>query len=209
VVDTTTGKEVLAFKGRKGEKFHCRFTEDGRFLAVNSFCYETDGSMGYRSDMELKQSFLTIWDMQTGRKTSEGNLLERKWNGDFRWPGGDSLSPDRALALTRGTDFVELRDVTTNARLAQFQSDGWECESWAFSPDGSFMAVGDEKGHILIWSVSARKPLGTLEGHEAAVTSVRFSPDGKRLLSGSNDTTIVLWDIAQWTTPMATSKSLN
>jgi WD40 repeat protein len=210
VVDTTTGKEVLAFEGRKGEQFHCRFTDDGRYLAVNSFCYETNGNMGYRSNMELKQSFLTIWDMQTGRKTSEGNLLVRKWNGDFRWPGGDSLSPDRTLALTRGKDFVELRDLKTNSKLAQFEADElWragalECGTWAFSRNGNFIAIGDQKGHIHLWSVPGRKPLGTLEGHEAAVTSVHFSPDGKKLLSGSDDTTIVLWKIAQWTAPATT-----
>jgi WD40 repeat protein len=210
VVDTAAGKEVLHFEGRKGEQFHCRFTHDGRYLAVNSFCYETNGSAGYRSNMELKQSFLTIWDMQTGRKTSEGNLLERKWNGDFRWPGGDSLSPDRTRALTRGKDFVELRDVKTNSKLAQFEADNLgmagalECENWAFSGNGDFIAIGNEKGQILLWSVSARKPLGTLEGHRAAVTSVHFSPDGKKLLSGSDDTTIVLWNIAQWTAPAAT-----
>jgi WD40 repeat protein len=205
VVNTTNGKAVLAFEGRKGEQFHCRFTADGRYLAVNSFCYETNGEMGYRSNMELKQSFLTLWDMQTGRKTSESNLLERKWNGDFRWPGGDSLSPDRSLALTRGKEFVELRDVKMNSKLAQFEADNLgragslECETWAFSPDGKVIAIGDQKGQILVWSVSARKALGTLAGHEAAVTSVQFSPDGKTLLSGSDDTTILLWDVAQWT----------
>jgi WD40 repeat protein len=145
--------------------------------------------------------------MQTGRKTSESNLLERKWNGDFRWPGGDSLSPDRSLALTRGKEFVELRDVKTNSKLAQFEADNLgragslECETWAFSPDGKVIAIGDQKGQILVWSVSARKALGTLAGHEAAVTSVQFSPDGKTLLSGSDDTTILLWDVAQWTAP--------
>jgi WD40 repeat protein len=212
VVDTTNGKEVLAFEGRKGEQFHCRFTADGRYLAVNSFCYETNGEMGYRSNMELKQSFLTIWDMQTGRRTSEGNLLGRKWNGDFRWPGGDSLSPDRTLALTRGKDFVELRDVKTNSKLAQFKADdlsragSLECETWAFSRDGKAIAIGDQKGHISLWSVSTRKPLATLEGHEAAVTSVQFSAEGNKLLSGSDDTTIVLWNIAEWTAPAATRR---
>ena len=204
-VDTTTGKEVLHFEGGKGEMFRCRFTEDGLYLAVRSFCYDPDTNMGRGSSM-LKQSFLRIWDMQTGRKTSERNLLEQNWNGDFRWPGGDSLSPDRALALTRGKEFVELRNVTSNAKLAQFQADGWDCESWTFSRDGNFIAIGDEKGQILLWSVSARKPLGTLEGHDAGVASVQFSPDEKKRLSGSDATTILLWDIAQWTAPATTHK---
>jgi WD40 repeat protein len=201
VVDTTTAKQVLALEGKKGEAFHCRFTAEGSYLSVHSFCYE---KVGYGS-CDLKQSFLRIWDMQTGRKTPPGNLLERKWNDDSRFPGGDAFSPDRTLALTRGKEFVELSDLATNATLAQFKAN-WECESWAFSRDGMVIAVGDEKGRILLWSVPARKPLATLEGHEAAVTSVQFSPDGDKLLSGSDDTTIVLWNIAQWTAPAATPK---
>jgi WD40 repeat protein len=203
VVDTTSGKEVLVYAGRKGEKFHCGFTDDGRYLAVHSFCYETDGSMGMRSGMELIESFLTIWDMQTGRKMSEGKLLEQKWNGTFRWPGGVVISPDRTLALTRGKEAVELRELATNAKLTQFQATGWESESWAFSRDGKFIAIGDQKGQILLWTVSAGKLLGTLKGHDAAVRSVQFSPDEKKLISGSDDTTIVVWSIAQWTTPAA------
>ncbi len=207
VINTETDKQVLSFQGRKGEKFHCRFTDDGRYLAVHSFCYETDGAMGRRSGMDLKESFLTIWDMQTGRKTPEARLLGRKWDKDFRWPGGESLSSDRKLALTRGAKEVELRDLSTGAKLAQFPATGWGCESWAFSQDGRFFAVGNENGQVELWSVSPLKSLATLAGHSAPVTSVSFSPNGARLVSGSDDTTILVWSIAQWT--RATKKAEN
>jgi WD40 repeat protein len=199
VVDTTTGKEVLAHEGSKGEMFHCRFTETACCLAVHSFRYETDGSMGKRSGMALKETFLTIWDLKTGRK----KLFPGAWKGSFRWPGGVGLSPSMDLALTRGKDGVELRELASNKRLAQLPASYWESESGAFSPDGKFMAVGNEKGQILLWSVHPPKPLVTLTGHTAAVTSVHFSPDGKRLVSGSDDTTILVWDVFKWTAPAA------
>ncbi len=203
VVDTTIGKEVLVYEGRKGAKFHCRFTEDGCKLAVHSFCYETDGRMGSRSGMELKENYLTIWDVLTGQKTPEAKLLAKKWDKDFRWPGGEALSPTRDLALTRGKDRVELRELATGAKLAEFPATGWDCESWAFSPDGKFVAVGTDKGEILLWSVFPRlappKALFTLAGHSAAVTSVHFSADSTRLVSGSDDTTILVWNVAPWT----------
>jgi WD40 repeat protein len=139
-----------------------------------------------------------------------GKLLEKKWDKDFRWPGGDTLSPTLDLALTRGKDRVELRELATGAKLAEFPDTGWECESWAFSQDGKYIAVGTEKGEILLWSVFPRrappKALATLTGHSAAVTSVNFSADGTRLVSGSDDTTILVWNIAPWTAAEAKTK---
>jgi WD40 repeat protein len=109
--------------------------------------------------------------------------------------------------LTRGKDSVELRELATNAKLAQLPAQGWESDNWAFSPDGKSIAVGNDKGQILLWSVFPRhvppKPLVTLAGHSAEVTSVHFSPDGARLVSGSDDTTIIVWKIAQWNAPAA------
>jgi WD40 repeat protein len=206
VVDTATGKQVLAYEGSKGEKFCCRFTEDGRYLAVHSFHYVTDGMMGSRSSMELKETFLTVWDVQTGQKTSDSKLLLRARVEDFQWPSGVVLSPGRDLALSRGKDGVELHDLVAGTKIAQLSAGGWQCESWAFSRDGKFVAVGDEQGQIVLWSVFSRtvppKVLATLVGHKAAVTSVHFSSDGARLLSGSDDTTILLWDVAPWTAPL-------
>jgi WD40 repeat protein len=149
-----------------------------------------------------KESFLTIWDVQTGRKSPDRKLLHVQ-NKSFRWPGGDTLSPKRDLALTRGEEAVELRDLATGGRLNTFPAHDWDCRSWTFSADDKFFAVGNEKGSILLFAVSGRatpaRPLVTLVGHVAAVTSVHFAADGSRLVSGSDDTTIVVWDTAQWT----------
>jgi WD40 repeat protein len=201
VVDTTTGKEKLALAGSEGEKFHCRFTEAGHHLAVHSFRYETDGRRGRRSSVFLKESFLTVWDVRTGRKIWNAKLLPNEWRGDFLWPGGVTLSPSMHLALTRGKDAVELRELPSNLKVAQIQGGSWQSESWAFSSDGKFIAVGNENGQILLWSIFSPRPLVTLSGHGAAVSSVHFSPDGQRLVSGGDDTTIIVWNILPWAAP--------
>jgi WD40 repeat protein len=111
------------------------------------------------------------------------------------------------LALTRGKKGVELRDLSTNAKIAEPCAESSNSECWAFSRDGSLFAVGDLKGDILLWSASPAKHLVTLSGHSAAVTSVSFSAEGGKLVSGSDDTTIVVWDVRAWTVPAVKGKA--
>jgi WD40 repeat protein len=200
VVDTTTGKEVFALDGKTGEYFVIDFTQNGPILVANTFRYELVQT-SFRPSFDLKESYLTLWDVSTGRKLQDSNLLPKKWEAHAPWPSGDKLSPNGHYALTRGKDGVELRELATNATVADFSLGSGNPESWSFSKDGKFFAVGTEKGQILLWSVLPPKPLVTFSGHSAAVTSVHFSPDGQRLVSGSNDTTIIVWDVLPWTGP--------
>ena len=70
---------------------------------------------------------------------------------------------------------------------------------WCFLPMGPLWLQGrgmarSWDGTILLWDVSSREEIATLEGHTAGVSSVVFLPDGATLASGSDDGTILLWD---------------
>ncbi|MGO9115106.1 MAG: WD40 repeat domain-containing serine/threonine protein kinase [Thermoguttaceae bacterium] len=67
----------------------------------------------------------------------------------------------------------------------------------AFSPDGKFLAAGDNdrRGFIKIWNSATGSLVRTLRGHADAVLSLAYSHDGKQLLSGSYDRTAILWDL--------------
>ena len=41
-----------------------------------------------------------------------------------------------------------------------------------------------------------RKPVVTLSGHDAAISSVSFHPDGRRLASASDDNSVKIWDVS-------------
>jgi WD40 repeat protein len=72
--------------------------------------------------------------------------------------------------------------------------------SFAFTPDGQFLASGSWDNTVKVWAVTAGeeqrslKELQTLTAHNDAVLSVAFSPDGSVVASGSWDNRIWLWD---------------
>jgi len=67
-----------------------------------------------------------------------------------------------------------------------------------FSPDGTLLAADGPNNTAIIWDVSSRSKVLTLDGHSEDVygVSVHFSPDGKRLVTGSADGTAKVWDVS-------------
>jgi WD40 repeat protein len=65
----------------------------------------------------------------------------------------------------------------------------------AISPNGRYLAAGDDGRTIKVWVVADGKEKCTLHGHTRPVLGLAFSPDGLRLVSASADETIKVWDI--------------
>ena len=66
--------------------------------------------------------------------------------------------------------------------------------SVSFSPDGQWLATGEDQGIVRLWSARPLGQVAELGRHTARVKSVAFSPDGREVVSASDDKTICLWD---------------
>lgn len=115
----------------------------------------------------------------------------------IRDPGEVWLSPDGAwLAYERGGTFrLHLRPVGRKGRPKDVDTEGWNCDDVAFSPDGRVMAVACADGVIRLYETGNVRPYARLEGHLGRTTCVRFAPDSESLVSTAQDGTAIHWDV--------------
>lgn len=77
---------------------------------------------------------------------------------------------------------------------------GYELGSFAIkcldiSPNGDLLAIGRERGDVIIWNIQKKSLSRLISGHQSTVTDLQFSPDGKLLLTTSRDQTGRIWDL--------------
>jgi WD40 repeat protein len=105
---------------------------------------------------------------------------------------------ENLLAVERFRAF-ELRNLHSGAVERRFALGKEPIDGVDFSPDGRWLAAGNQDGNVTIFDVHDWNQTQNLRGHLAGVHSVKFSPDGKRLLTGSNGLeAIKIWDTDNW-----------
>ena len=90
---------------------------------------------------------------------------------------------------------IGLVDTESWKVVAHTQSPDSSFISLSFSPDGEYLAAGDDSGEVELWNVNPLKRIAVMGRHAARVKSVAFSPDGKQVVSSSDDKTIALWNV--------------
>ena len=187
------GKELLAIPLTDRQIVHRHsvvFSPDGARLAAltnPAGPFETHGSSG-----EVR-----VWEADTGRE-----LLRFETR-----PGscGLAYSPDgRRLAEIGAGTFHRLRDAVSGKVLLELTWDhgDWLAMAFAFSPDGSSLAVSSRDNKVRIWDVTERRagggraPESILDGKTNILTQVVWGADGRRVLAAVDGGTVMTWQVA-------------
>lgn len=101
-----------------------------------------------------------------------------------------------------GDKTVRIWDCDTGTPFSTLKGhSGWVL-AVSYSPDGSMIASGDERGIVCIWEAATGKPIGSpLKGHTKFVTSLSWEPyhlqqpNRPRVASSSKDGTARVWDV--------------
>ncbi len=109
-----------------------------------------------------------------------------------------------AVPLARGVDVFDINEIwgSTAAhfpRVRIFPKNSGNATSIAWSPDGTYLLVGDDQESVQVWDRGLiEKPIiGPFKEHLGDVSSVAWSPGGEKFASSSindfSDTQIIVW----------------
>jgi WD40 repeat protein/predicted enzyme related to lactoylglutathione lyase len=99
------------------------------------------------------------------------------------------------LAAITDSDQVLVWDVNQGPEEpADLTGEMVNVDALAFSPDGEWLAVGDEDGRVALWDWQGRRLALQIETH-APVLALAFSPDGAQLIVGHESGRVRTWRI--------------
>jgi hypothetical protein len=113
-----------------------------------------------------------------------------------------AFSPNGRVFVSAGKDRRVKVWTWDGATLTDAQHDlatGGGLAFVAFSPDGSLLAVGSQRGALSLWNTSTWTSTGNLTGPTGDIYGVNFSPDGTEVLAIDTARALSVFSVASMT----------
>jgi hypothetical protein len=170
VWDAATGETRAAFKAHSRRVTSLAFAPGGEHLL----------SSGYEDGVK-------VWTVANGIEETYLPMSNDSWCV--------AVAPDGRRGAAGGYNCVSVWDVSRRqVRREQLAEGG--VTALACSPDGRYIAVGGDRGWVVLWEATTCTRLLTIRRYRQAVGGLAFSPDGRRLVSSGRGGTIEVWDMA-------------
>ena len=143
-----------------------------------------------------------LWDLRNGQ-------LMRKISSHSKSPRAIALSADGQVLMTVDSDNLMVALYLRTSRLVSFplashrlkrlflgRTHKLQIHAVAISPNGKFLASGDNDGEVKIWDILAQKHISTMTSHSNKIVSLRFNSTGSMLAGGNQDGEIRIWDLS-------------
>ncbi len=168
VYDTEGGQIKQTLQGQPAFNGSAAYDANDGWLALGGL----DGAVKVW-DVKARQSLVTI---QAHSQPVTGMIFS-----------GDGTR----LATISGEQLVKIWDWQDKKLTAQIKAAAFKI---AFSPDGSQIAVGEDR-QITLWNTQDGKLITTLTtGPRAQADTMLFSPDGQYIVNGGSIQTLTVWD---------------
>jgi WD40 repeat protein len=170
--ELSTGKEKQRLVGHTQPAYEVAFAPDGKTI------------------LSLSAEQAICWDVASGDRLQQ-------WKN--RSTAALAIAPDRkTVAWVDGESedrFIHLTDAVTGKELTKLKGHKHGILSVAYSPDGKYLASGNNSEPIYLWDVAAGKVVRPIQ-HQQAGMCLKFAPDGKTLAGAASDGSVHLWDVA-------------
>ncbi|KAK3031473.1 hypothetical protein RJ639_035508 [Escallonia herrerae] len=169
--DVETGEELLL--------------QEGHSRSVYGLSFHHDGSLAASCGLD---ALARVWDLRSGR-----SILALE--GHVKPVLGINFSPNGYHLATGGEDNTcRIWDLRKKKSLYIIPAHGNLVSQVKFEPqEGYFLVTASYDMTAKVWSSKDFKPVKTLSGHEAKVTSLDVVGDGQYVATVSHDRTIKLW----------------
>ena len=140
--------------------------------------------------------------LTTGAKVVTARPLDSddrpRWEARAPGPLADGLflGDEQELAVLAVGAGQGTWEGESGERLDWSPADRGAIWSIARSPDGRRLALGDDRGVLILQDVQTGRNEQQIAAHAAPISRLAFSPDGSQLVSASWDHTAKLWDVA-------------
>lgn len=151
--------------------------------------------VGYSQTKERLENILKLPQLQGYTVGNIINLLRQ-------WEGYHFNNQVFATLTIKNADFRAIHLQNTDFSQSEFSNclfqDGFSnVLSVAFSPDGQYLAMGDNHAQVYLWQVTENRPIlhNIITSDNYWVRTVAFSPDSQLLASGGDDNIVYLREV--------------
>jgi WD40 repeat protein len=153
-------------------------------------------SDGGRRLIGVSTNAFVMWDPVSGMRADtplppiQAPVLTADWGRPY------AVQPTELVGVRGCSDgTVEVWDLRTGSRKAQWSAHEQRVGTLAFSADGRILATGGKSGDVKVWDFAAQQELARFGPAGAPVLCVAFSPDGRSLAASSENDGVWVWSL--------------
>ena len=153
----------------------------------------TIGQWTHRTDTYPESGGVAVWDAQSGEQLAR--LPHTNFPHRAAWtPNGEVIFSGDSNGFVY---WSRLSSIGREKRTDHWHTGLSSVQAIAVDASGDLIAVGDDQGHIQLWSFkwSKAEKVFAFEGHPSAITALDFHPDTGQLASGDAEGRLRLWDL--------------